>query len=91
MEIPMSDLDRQFQAATEAAKQLPERPDNDTMLKLYSAFKQATEGDVSGPKPGFFDFVGTAKYEAWEKLKGMSADEAKRKYIDLVKRLGGQF
>jgi acyl-CoA-binding protein len=87
----MSDLDTQFQAAAEAAKQLPERPDNDTMLKLYGYFKQATEGDVSGPKPGFFDFVGTAKYEAWEKLKGMSADDAKKKYIDLVKRLGGRF
>jgi acyl-CoA-binding protein len=87
----MSDLDTQFQAAAEAAKQLPERPDNDTMLKLYGYFKQATEGDVSGPKPGFFDFVGTAKYEAWEKLKGMSPDDAKKKYIDLVKRLGGRF
>lgn len=87
----MSDLDSQFQAATEAAKQLPERPDNDTMLKLYAHFKQSSEGDVSGPKPGFFDFVGTAKYEAWEKLKGLSHDDAKKKYIDLVKRLGGQF
>jgi acyl-CoA-binding protein len=90
-EIRMSDIDSQFQAATEAAKALPERPDNDTMLKLYSHFKQATEGDVSGPKPGFFDFVGTAKYEAWEKLKGLSGDDAKKKYCDLVKRLGGQF
>ena len=83
----MSDIDSQFQAATEAAKQLPERPDNDTMLKLYSHFKQATEGDVSGPKPGFFDFVGTAKYEAWAKLAGTSQDDAMQKYVDLVKKL----
>lgn len=87
----MSDLKTQFDAATEAAKQLPERPDNDTMLRLYGHFKQATEGDVSGPKPGFFDFVGTAKYEAWEKLKGISSDDAMKKYVDLVKRLGGKF
>lgn len=87
----MSDLKAQFEAATEAAKQLPERPDNDTMLKLYSHFKQATEGDVSGPKPGFFDFVGTAKYEAWEKLKGVGSEDAMKKYVDLVKRLGGTF
>ena len=85
----MSDLKTQFDAATEAAKQLPERPDNDTMLKLYGHFKQSTEGDVSGPKPGFFDFVGTAKYEAWGKLKGMAGDEAMKKYVDLVKKLRG--
>lgn len=83
----MSDLDKRFQQAQADAKQLPERPDNDTMLKLYGFFKQATEGDVSGEKPGFFDFVGVAKHEAWEKRKGMPADEAKQKYIDLVDSL----
>lgn len=87
----MSDLKSQFEAASEAAKKLPERPDNETMLKLYSLYKQATDGDVSGPKPGFFDFVGTAKYEAWEKLKGVGAEDAMKKYVDLVKRLGGKF
>jgi acyl-CoA-binding protein len=87
----MSDLKSDFEAAGEAAKKLPERPDNETMLKLYSFFKQATEGDVSGPKPGFFDFVGTAKYEAWEKLKGKSSEEAMQGYVDLVRRLGGEF
>ena len=87
----MSDLKSTFDAAGEAGKKLPERPDNETMLKLYSYYKQATEGDVSGPKPGFFDFVGTAKYEAWEKLKGQSSDEAMQGYVDLVRRLGGEF
>ena len=85
----MSDLDSRFQQAQADAKQLPERPDNDTMLKLYSYFKQGSEGDVSGDKPGFFDFVGVAKYEAWEKRKGLSNDEAKQKYIDLVESLKG--
>ncbi len=83
----MSDLDQRFVQAQADAKQLPARPDNDTMLKLYSYFKQGTEGDVSGEKPGFFDFVGVAKYEAWEKRKGMQADEAKQKYVDLVESL----
>ena len=64
------------------------RPDNDTLLRLYALYKQGAEGDVSGAKPGFFDFVGTAKYEAWAKLKGTAQDEAKRKYVDLVKKLG---
>jgi acyl-CoA-binding protein len=57
----MSDLKKTFEAASEAVKQLPERPDNDMLLKLYALYKQATEGDVSGPKPSLFDFKGFAK------------------------------
>lgn len=83
----MSDLDAAFAQAQIDAKQLPERPDNDTMLMLYSYYKQASEGDVSGDKPGFFDFVGVAKYEAWEKLRGMAPAEAQQRYIDLVASL----
>ncbi len=83
----MSDLDARFEQAQADAKQLPERPDNDTMLKLYSLYKQGANGDVTGDKPGFFDFVGVAKYEAWEKLKGTEPDEAKQRYIDLVESL----
>ncbi|TVS10510.1 MAG: acyl-CoA-binding protein [Wenzhouxiangella sp.] len=83
----MSELDERFVQAQTDAKQLPERPDNDTMLKLYALYKQGSEGDVSGDKPGFFDFVGVAKYEAWEKLKGTSADDARQRYVDLVESL----
>ena len=82
-------LRKQFDAASEAVKKLDERPDNDMMLRLYSLYKQATEGDVTGEKPGFFDFVGTAKYEAWTRLKGTSADDAMKKYIAAVKQLTG--
>src|SRR5215475_659879 len=85
----MSDLKAKFEQAAEDVKKLSERPDNDTLLKLYALYKQGSEGDVSGAKPGFFDFVGTAKYEAWAKLKGMKADEAMQKYTDLVKKLAG--
>ena len=83
----MTEINSQFEQAAIAVKSLPERPDNDTMLQLYALFKQGSSGDVSGDKPGFFDFVATAKYEAWENIKGMDLDEAKQNYIDLVQKL----
>lgn len=82
-----TDLDAEFRQAAEDVKQLARRPDNDTLLKLYALYKQGMEGDVNGPKPGFFDFVSTAKYEAWARLRGMHADEAQRKYIALVRQI----
>jgi acyl-CoA-binding protein len=85
----MADLKSQFQKAAKDVMGLAERPDNDTMLRLYALYKQGSEGDVKGDKPGFFDFVGAAKYEAWEKLRGTSSDQAKKKYVDLVKKLVG--
>ena len=83
----MPDLKASFEKAAKDVQGLSERPDNDTLLRLYALYKQGSEGDVSGPKPGFFDFVGTAKYEAWAKLKGTAQDEARQKYIDLVQKL----
>ena len=83
----MSDLKARFDQAAKDIQSLAERPDNDTLLRLYALYKQGSEGDVTGPKPGFFDFVGTAKYEAWAKLKGTAQDEARQKYIDLVQKL----
>ncbi len=82
-----ADLDKQFEAAAKAALKTREDPGNEMKLRLYALYKQATEGDVSGSRPGMFDFVGAAKYDAWAKLKGTSRDDAKKKYIDLVKRL----
>ena len=81
------DLKADFEAASERVKKLKERPDNDTLLRLYALYKQGSEGDVSGAKPGFFDFVATAKYEAWAKLKGTKAEDAQKKYVDLVNKL----
>jgi acyl-CoA-binding protein len=83
------DLRAEFEAAGKRAMSLKERPDNDTLLRLYALYKQGAEGDVKGARPGMFDFVGGAKYDAWAKLKGTSADEAMKKYVDLVKKLGG--
>ena len=79
-----------FDQAAAAAKLLPEKPGQDTLLELYALFKQGSSGDVSGEKPGFFDFVGLAKYEAWEQLKGLSQEGAQQQYIDLVRKLGGK-
>ncbi len=85
----MSDLQVQFEAAAAAAQNLSKRPDNDTMLKLYSLYKQATVGDVQGKRPGFTNPVGRAKYDAWKKDKGMSQDDAMQQYVDLVDKLQG--
>ena len=80
-----------FEQAAVAAKSLPERPDDNAMLQLYALYKQGSAGDVQGDKPGFFDFVGAAKYEAWEKLKGTSEEDARSQYVELVTKLGGKF
>lgn len=83
----MSDLDAQFAAATERAKQLPARPDNAELLRLYALYKQGSEGDASGKRPGLTDFVGRAKFDAWKGVAGMSEEDAKRAYIELVESL----
>lgn len=83
----MADLKTAFEKAFEDVQQLPERPDNATLLRLYALYKQGTEGNVKGDKPGFFDFVGTAKYEAWTQLKGTPPEDARKKYVELVKKL----
>ena len=83
----MSDLKTRFETAAEESTKLPERPDQQTLLKLYALYKQANQGDVSGDRPGFMDFVGRAKYDAWAENKGMTSDEAMQAYIDVVERL----
>jgi len=83
----MSDLQTQFEQAQKDVTTLAERPDNQTLLQLYALFKQATDGDVQGERPGMMDFINRAKYDAWEKLKGQNAEEAMQNYINLVKSL----
>ena len=83
----MSTLTEQFEQAVADSKKLDERPDNMTLLKIYALYKQATEGDVDGKRPGFTDMVGRAKWDAWNELKGQSSDEAKQAYIDLIEDL----
>ncbi|KJV25587.1 acyl-CoA-binding protein [Aquitalea magnusonii] len=83
----MSDLNTLFTQAQADVTSLSERPDNQTLLQLYALYKQASEGDVSGERPGMMDFINRAKYDAWDKLKGMASDEAKQGYIDVVQKL----
>ena len=83
----MSDLTTAFEQAAIDVQALPDRPDNDTLLRLYALYKQATAGDAGGRKPGIFDVVGAAKYEAWAALAGTGRDEAMRMYVDLVRGL----
>jgi len=83
----MADLQQQFEAAQRAAQNLRNKPDNETLLELYSYFKQATEGDVAGSQPGPFDFVARAKYDAWQARQGMSQDVAMKGYVKLVAHL----
>jgi diazepam-binding inhibitor (GABA receptor modulating acyl-CoA-binding protein) len=80
-------LQDQFTQAQADSKNLSERPDNITMLKMYALFKQGTKGDAAGERPGFTDMVGRAKFDAWEQLKGTSQDDAMQQYVDLVDSL----
>jgi len=83
----MADLKAQFEQAVAESKQLPEKPDNMTLLKIYALYKQATAGDVEGNRPGFTDMVGRAKFDAWDALKGKGSEEAMQEYIDLIESL----
>ena len=82
-----TDLKKKFDAAAKSVLAAKKDPGNDLKLRLYAHYKQATEGDVSGDKPGFTDFVNRAKYEAWAKLRGTPPEKAMEAYIKLVERV----
>ena len=83
----MADLTQQFEQAVTDSKNLPERPDNMTLLKIYALYKQGSSGDADGKRPGFTDMVGRAKWDAWNALKGTSKDDAMQQYISLIEDL----
>lgn len=85
------DLKSQFESAVEKSKNLTKRPSNEELLQLYALFKQSTEGDVTGDRPGGFDFKGIAKYDAWAEIKGKSKDQAMTDYVALVEKLHQQY
>jgi diazepam-binding inhibitor (GABA receptor modulating acyl-CoA-binding protein) len=86
----MSDLKALFEQALAESKQLTSKPDNNTLLQIYSLFKQGSVGDVQGDRPGMMDFVGRAKYDAWAAHKGKSTADAQQAYIDLINSLKGK-
>jgi acyl-CoA-binding protein len=86
----MPDIEAAFTTAVGEVEQLPERPDNQNLLRLYALYKQATAGDVSGKRPGMMDFVNRAKYDAWAGLEGTSKEDAMQSYIGIVEELKAQ-
>jgi acyl-CoA-binding protein len=82
-------LQERFDQAVADSKNLPERPDNMTLLKIYALYKQGSSGDATGERPGAMDFVNRAKYDAWAALDGTPPDDAKQQYIDLIEELKG--
>ncbi len=85
----MSDLKTRFESAVATTKTPSERPDNQTLLRLYSLYKQGTAGDVTGKRPGFGDLVGRAKFDAWASQQGTTAEAAMQAYIDKLAELQG--
>ena len=83
----MSDIKKKFEKAAVDAKSLDERPSNEDMLKLYAHYKQGTTGDCTGDRPGMFDLINKAKYDAWAELKGTSKDDAMKAYVAIVEGL----
>ena len=77
----------QFAQAQLDSKNLSERPDNMTLLKIYALFKQASSGDATGERPGFTDMIGRAKWDAWHALAGTTQEQAQHQYIDLIEEL----
>ena len=84
----MSDLKTAFDKAMADSRNLSERPDNATLLKIYALYKQGSAGDNADKKPGFSDMVARAQWDAWNNLKGTSQDEAMQQYVDLIESLG---
>ncbi|WKZ61534.1 MAG: acyl-CoA-binding protein [Cyclobacteriaceae bacterium] len=85
------DLQQQFEAAVARSKELTRRPSNEELLTLYALFKQASEGDVSGERPGGFDFKAIAKFDAWSELKGKSKETAMSEYVAFMDSLYQQY
>lgn len=81
------DMKTLFDQAVAESKSLSSKPSNETLLQLYSLYKQSTVGDANGEAPNMFDFVAKAKYEAWSSQKGKTKEEAMKEYIGLVEKL----
>lgn len=85
------ELQQQFEAAIARSKELTQRPSNEELLQLYALYKQGSEGDVTGDRPGGFDFKAIAKYDSWAELKGKSKEDAMNEYIAFVDGLYQQY
>jgi diazepam-binding inhibitor (GABA receptor modulating acyl-CoA-binding protein) len=77
----------EFEQAQLDVKKLAQPPSNDVLLKLYALYKQGTQGDAGGNRPGVFDLIGRAKYDAWKALAGTAQRDAQQEYVALVREL----
>lgn len=84
-------MQEEFEKAVAQSKELTKRPSNDELLQLYALYKQATDGDITGDRPGGFDFKAIAKFDAWAEVKGKTKEEAMKDYITLMKQLHQQY
>ena len=82
-------LQEQFEKTVAESKTMSERPDNMTLLKMYGLYKQGSNGDAQGERPGMTDFIARAKWDAWNAVKGMPQEQAQQQYIDLIAELKG--
>jgi diazepam-binding inhibitor (GABA receptor modulating acyl-CoA-binding protein) len=83
----MAETDKKFEAAAKEVQKFKQRPDDEDLLRLYALFKQGTEGDVTGERPGAFAMKDRAKYDAWARVKGTDSAKAREQYVKLVERL----
>ena len=83
----MAATDKKFEAASREVQKLTRRPDDEDMLRLYALYKQGTEGDVTGERPGAFALKDRAKFDAWARVKGTDPAKAREQYVKLVERL----
>jgi len=91
MSAPTESASAQFESAQVRVKTLKSTPNPAELLELYALFKQGTQGDVSGSRPGMLDFKGRAKFDAWDKKKGLSREAAQAAYVKLVLELEGRY
>lgn len=80
-----------LEEAVALTKQFTSKPSNEELLKIYGLYKQATEGDNTTERPGGFDFVAAAKYNAWMNLKGKSKEDATKEYIELINNISSKY
>ena len=88
--LPGMPVEEDFESAQQRVKQLTRTPAPDQLLELYSLYKQATVGDVTGSRPGMLDFKGRAKYDAWAGRRGTAKAAAMQQYVELVQRLAAE-
>ncbi|KAL8455481.1 hypothetical protein Emag_000610 [Eimeria magna] len=82
-------LDAAFQAFVRRAEehQGPSPLSIEEQLRFYGLYKRATAGPCTVKQPSRFNLKQYKKWEAWKACDRMSADEAKKEYVERAKQL----